>query len=82
MAYLLIPTLHQLVHQIDDLVRVDGVGTSKLGLREHGPILAASYDGANCGVKLLLAAQGDGLRQPQLISFALGLSISQVCIAF
>ena len=59
MAYLLISILHQSVHQLNDLVRVDRVSTSRIELREHGPILAASYDGANCGIKLLLVAKDD-----------------------
>src|SRR5437762_9645650 len=70
MAYLLISILHQSVHQLNDLVRVGRVSTSRIGLREHGPILAAPYDGANSGIKLLLVLEGD-------VSFALGLSISK-----
>jgi len=38
---------------------VDRVSTSRIGLREHGPILAAPYNGANYGINLLLLAEGD-----------------------
>jgi len=81
MAYLLISILHQSVHQLNDLVRVDRVSTSRIGLREHGPILAASYNGANCGIKLLLVVEdGRVLSQPELISFALGFPISKAAL--
>ena len=73
MAYLLIPILHQLVHQIDYVIGVGGLAQNRIGPGEHGPILAASYDGANCGIKLLLVLEGD-------VSFALGLSISKAAL--
>src|SRR5438067_10422448 len=82
MAYLLISILHQSVHQLNDLVRVDRVSTSRIGLREHGPILAASYNGANCGIKLLLVLEdGRVLSQPELISFALGFQLPKAPFA-
>ena len=59
MAYLLIPILHQLVHQIDYVIGVGGLAQNRIGPGEHGPILAASYDGANCEIKLLLVVEGD-----------------------
>jgi hypothetical protein len=41
MAYLLISIFHQLVHQIDYVIGVGGLAQSRIGLREHGPILLA-----------------------------------------
>src|SRR5947199_1102684 len=40
--------LHQSVHQLKDLVGVGGVGTSRIGLREHGPSLPVRHEGASC----------------------------------
>ena len=76
MAYLLISILHQSGHQLNDLVRVDRVGASRIGLRKHGPILAASYDGANCGIKLLLVAKDDRFeREDRFACFVHGLDL-------
>ena len=76
MAYLLIPILHQLVHQIDYVIGVGGLAQNRIGPGEHGPILAASYDGANCGIKLLLVAKDDGVeREDRFACFVHGFDL-------
>ncbi len=76
MAYLLIPILHQLVHQIDYVIGVGGLAQNRIGSGEHGPILAASYDGANCGIKLLLVAKDDGFeREDRFACFVHGFDL-------
>ena len=81
MAYLLIPILHQLVHQIDYVIGVGGLAQNRIGTGEHDPISAASYDGANCGIKLLLAAEGDRFEATAADLVCLDLSMSKFAIA-
>jgi hypothetical protein len=76
MAYLLIPILHQLVHQIDYVIGVGGLAQNRIGPGEHGPILAASYDGANLGSSSWFVAKDDGFeREDRFACFGHGFDL-------
>src|SRR5437016_66493 len=49
MAYLMTAIFHELVHQLEHLAGMRRVGQSRIGLRNHGPILLTRNDSASCG---------------------------------